>query len=133
MLTFPSTHYYSTPHGKNHIGSLVVCLPSEFTGGDLVIRHDKSNYVVDFSNRVFDAEDESPQIVWAFLFNDCEHEVLPVNSGTRITLAYDVFQDDVKNITSSDQNQDSRSDKLKELLSDFKNDESNESLCLAFG
>ena len=28
---------------------------------------------------------------WAFLYSDCEHEVLPVKSGHRITLVYDVF------------------------------------------
>ena len=33
----------------------------------------------------------SHSIAWAFLYSDCEHEVLPVKSGHRITLAYDVF------------------------------------------
>lgn len=30
-------------------------------------------------------------ISWAFLYSDCEHEVLPVTSGTRVTIAYDIF------------------------------------------
>ena len=30
-------------------------------------------------------------VQWAFLYSDCEHEVLPVTSGTRVTIAYDVW------------------------------------------
>ena len=30
-------------------------------------------------------------MAWAFLYSDCEHEVLPVKSGYRVSLAYDVF------------------------------------------
>lgn len=37
--------------------------------------------------------DGGPKAAWAFLFSDCEHEVLPVLSGNRITIAYDVYVD----------------------------------------
>jgi hypothetical protein len=76
-----------TPHSEQHIGSLVVCLPSQFTGGELVIRHDGCETPVDFTSA------KSGKIAWVFLYSDCEHEVLPVISGTRITVAYDVILD----------------------------------------
>lgn len=73
-----------TPKSNDHVGTITLCLPTEFTGGDLVVRHRGVSRQSQWSN----LKDE---IGWMFLYSDCEHEVLPVNSGTRITIAYDVF------------------------------------------
>ncbi|WVQ85363.1 hypothetical protein IAT38_007528 [Cryptococcus sp. DSM 104549] len=74
-----------TPRGKNHIGTLVFCLPSAFTGGELVIHHSGIAITFDWAERSKDA------LSWGFLYSDCEHEVLPVKSGMRVTIAYDIF------------------------------------------
>ena len=87
MLNVYSTggHFKShvdTPRSKNMFGSLVVCLPSEFTGGALVTRHQGRKVTFDWSS--------STTTHWAAFFSDVEHEVLPVTSGHRITLAYNL-------------------------------------------
>lgn len=64
------------------IGSLVVTLPSAFTGGSLVVEHAGKK-------TKFRASRQSLRFV-AF-YADCAHEILPVNSGYRITLTYNLF------------------------------------------
>ena len=88
MLNVYSTggHFKShvdTPRSKDMFGSLVVCLPSEFTGGALVTRHQGREVTFDWSS--------STTTHWAAFFSDVEHEVLPVTSGHRITLTYNLY------------------------------------------
>lgn len=64
-------------------GSLVVCLPSQFTGGALITRHQGRQVTYDWSS--------SPSTHWAAFFSDVEHEVLPVTSGHRVTLTYNLY------------------------------------------
>lgn len=71
-----------------------MCLPSHFKGGELVIRHRNGTATFDWATEVKGTPAETgqvPVIAWTFLFSDCDHEVLPVTEGTRITIAYDVF------------------------------------------
>jgi hypothetical protein len=84
-----------TPHGNHHIGTLTVCLPSEFTGGELVVRHRGKSVTYDWGTGAAGASGravagDGKVVSWAFLYNDCQHEILPVTSGTRVTVAYDV-------------------------------------------
>lgn len=66
-------------------GSLIVCLPSRHSGGELVLRHQGREQQVDFGSE-FD-----PSVIrWAAFFADCEHEVLPVTSGHRLCLTYNL-------------------------------------------
>ncbi len=63
------------------IGTLVVTLPSTFTGGELVIEQQ--------GTKVTDRG--SPQeLSFVAFYGDCEHEVLPVTDGFRITLTYNL-------------------------------------------
>ncbi|SUA79502.1 Uncharacterised protein [Nocardia otitidiscaviarum] len=64
------------------IGTLVVTLPSAFTGGELVIDQQGA--------RVVDRGSPERLSVVAF-YSDCEHEVLPVAAGYRITLTYNLM------------------------------------------
>jgi len=61
------------------IGSLVVLLPSAFSGGSLVVRHHDERMTVRGSR--------SKLSLVAF-YADCEHEVRPVRSGYRVALTY---------------------------------------------
>ncbi|WVQ85362.1 hypothetical protein IAT38_007527 [Cryptococcus sp. DSM 104549] len=104
-----------TPRGKNHIGTLVFCLPSAFTGGELVIHHNGTDITFDW------AEGSKDTLSWGFLYSDCEHEVLPVKSGMRVTIAYDIFTSEADAIKGElDPIRDSRLellvDSFKELL-----------------
>jgi hypothetical protein len=48
-----------------------------------VVRQDGSEVSFDWSH--------SESLEWAFLYSDCEHEVLPVTSGHRVTIQYNIF------------------------------------------
>ncbi|KAF8511950.1 hypothetical protein BU17DRAFT_96722 [Hysterangium stoloniferum] len=78
-----------TPKSQYHVGTLVVVLPVMFEGGALRVIHGGKEVIFDWKT-----DESSPDrlsLPWAFLFSDVEHEVLPVISGTRLTLAYDIF------------------------------------------
>ncbi len=76
--------HVDTSCSKDMFGSLVVCLPSQFTGGALVTRHQGCKVTFDWSS--------SPVIThWAAFFSGVEHEVLPVTSGHRISLTYNLY------------------------------------------
>jgi hypothetical protein len=62
--------------------TLVVVLPSHYTGGDLLLRHQDREVVFDLH-----CPDPS-QAAFAAFYADCVHEVLPVTSGCRLTLIY---------------------------------------------
>ncbi|KAK4207528.1 hypothetical protein QBC37DRAFT_92808 [Rhypophila decipiens] len=62
-------------------GTLVVCLPSEHRGGDLVLKHENST-------KVFKTSNTHPSM--ACWFSDVTSEVLPVTSGLRIVLVYNL-------------------------------------------
>ena len=75
--------HVDTPRSADMFGSLVVCLPSKFTGGALVTRHQGRQVTFDWSS--------STATQWAAFYSDVEHEVLPVTSGHRITLTYNLY------------------------------------------
>jgi hypothetical protein len=77
--------HVDTPRSKDMFGSLVVCLPSHFTGGTLVTRNLGRQVTFDWSS-------PSPATHWAAFFSDVEHEILPVTSGHRITLTYNLYR-----------------------------------------
>ena len=74
--------HVDTPRSDNQFGSLVVCLPASHEGGNLVIRHNSRVVNYDWSS--------SKEIEWAAFYSDCEHEVLQVTQGHRITLTYNL-------------------------------------------
>ena len=66
-------------------GTLVIALPSKHEGGKLHIRHDGREITVDFS-----MEAHRNDLQYAAFFADCEHEVVPVVSGYRCCLVYNL-------------------------------------------
>lgn len=75
--------HVDTPKSKDMFGTLVINIPSEHVGGQLVIRAPESSasrreHTCDWGNET--------GIGWVAFFSDCEHEVLPVTSGHRCVL-----------------------------------------------
>jgi len=68
-------------------GSLIIALPSRHEGGELMIRHAGQNVCVDFSK-----ENPEDKMRYAAFYADCEHEVVPVTSGYRVCLVYNLCQ-----------------------------------------
>ena len=91
LYTGPGSHFKShvdTPRSGDMFGSLVVCLPTRFTGGVLVTRHGGKEVAFDWSST---PDHPTKEIQWAAFFSDVEHEILPVTSGHRITLTYNLY------------------------------------------
>ncbi|KAK2013035.1 hypothetical protein LZ32DRAFT_604813 [Colletotrichum eremochloae] len=81
--------HVDTPRSASHFGSLVVCLPVAHEGGQLQVRHKGQEMTFDWSTN-----QDSPAhatIRWAAFYSDCEHEVLEVTSGHRLTLTYNLY------------------------------------------
>jgi len=67
-------------------GTLVISLPSKHTGGCLHVRHLGQDCTVDLTN-------EDPGLLsYAAFYADCEHEVMPVESGFRVCLVFNLIQ-----------------------------------------
>ena len=80
--------HVDTPRSEQVFGSLVVCLPTQFSGGELVIRHHGRTVKFDWSSP---PDNPRKTASWAVFFSDVEHEVLPVTEGHRITLTYNLY------------------------------------------
>ena len=69
----------------NMIATLIVALPSEHEGGQLIISHADQEKVIDFS------DDQNLSLFQhALFYADCQHEIKPVLSGHRLCLIYNV-------------------------------------------
>lgn len=89
--------HVDTPRSRGQFGSLVVCLPVEHEGGQLKVRHRGEETTFDWSATPGKADEKkggpngNAAVQWAAFYSDCEHEVLEVTSGHRITLTYNLF------------------------------------------
>ena len=92
-----------TPASPDMFGSLIFCLPTEFSGGELIIRSpDLSTSVTHdwgstSSARLAAAASSSSgisgcRLAWAAMYSDCEHEIKPVTTGHRVTLTFNLYQ-----------------------------------------
>ncbi|MGS2764034.1 2OG-Fe(II) oxygenase [Sinomicrobium sp. M5D2P9] len=72
---------------KGMFGSLVVGLPSRYTGGELVIRFEGNEVIADFANT-----NPGYALNYAAFYADCDHEVKPLISGYRVCLVYNLVQ-----------------------------------------
>lgn len=76
--------HVDTPRSNGQFGSLVVCLPLAHEGGQLQVRHSGREFTFDWGS-------STDAVSWAAFYSDCEHEVLEVTSGHRITLTYNLY------------------------------------------
>ncbi|KAJ1709359.1 hypothetical protein G4B11_001652 [Aspergillus flavus] len=77
--------HVDTPRSQSQIGSLVVCLPARFKGGNLLVRHQDREANFDW------AAGSETTIQWAAFYSDCEHEIKTITEGDRITLTYNLY------------------------------------------
>ena len=94
-------------------GTLVVCLPSEHTGGEVHLKHNQNQRLL--STAEFSAHDLSA-LAWYF---DVQHEIKPVLSGYRLVLTYNLVQDQAAPKQTA-AGQDANHEKLKKLLEMWK-------------
>ncbi|KAL0477233.1 2OG-Fe(II) oxygenase [Acrasis kona] len=73
-----------TQRGPNHFASIVLFLPgAKYTGGELVVRRDGNEMKYDYGS--------ADALRWVCFHIDCEHEVLPITSGHRVTMTFHVY------------------------------------------
>jgi hypothetical protein len=76
-----------TPRGDDMFGSLVVCLPSHFSNGHLVLTHRGVVKKFDWGKAI--REQKKPnQLHWAAFFGDVDHQIKRIWHGARVTLTY---------------------------------------------
>jgi predicted 2-oxoglutarate/Fe(II)-dependent dioxygenase YbiX len=75
-----------TEKSPGMFATLVLALPSQSTGGELIVRHKEREVRLDL------ASDEFSEITYAAFYADCVHEVLPVTQGYRATLVYNLIR-----------------------------------------
>jgi predicted 2-oxoglutarate/Fe(II)-dependent dioxygenase YbiX len=73
-----------TEKAPGMFATLVLALPAQSEGGELVVRHKGREIRLDLRS-----EDPS-EIAFAAFYADCVHEVLPITSGCRATLVYNL-------------------------------------------
>lgn len=76
-----------TPRGSNMFGTLVVCLPSQFGSGKLVLSHRGIVQKFDWGQAI-SVQKKSNQVHWAAFFGDVDHQIERIWSGARVTLTY---------------------------------------------
>jgi hypothetical protein len=67
------------------LATLVVILPSDFTGGELVIDQHGDRRVIEFN------ENKTNSATLVAFYSDCYHEVKEVKTGYRVALTYNLF------------------------------------------
>ena len=69
--------------------TLVVVLPTQHTGGELVFRQNGKEFTFDSAAAV--GLGSEPSVAFAAFFSDVTHEVLEVRSGYRVTLTWNLY------------------------------------------
>jgi predicted 2-oxoglutarate/Fe(II)-dependent dioxygenase YbiX len=75
-----------TEKAPGMFATLVLALPAQSAGGELVVRHKGREARLDL------AGDEPSELAYAAFYADCVHEVLPVTAGCRATLTYNLVR-----------------------------------------
>lgn len=75
-----------TEKSAGMFATLIVALPSMHAGGELLVRHRERE--VRLALRCADFS----ELAWAAFYADCVHEVLPVASGCRLVLVYNLLR-----------------------------------------
>ena len=76
-----------TPRGQDMFGTLVVCLPSQFWRGELVLNHRGLVQTFDWGAAI-GMQREANQLHWVAFFGDVDHQIKRVGGGARVTLTY---------------------------------------------
>lgn len=82
--------HVDTLRSEDQLGSLVISLPTNHEEGQLVVRNAGNEVLFDWSKSA-NRKDPLLCIKCAAFYSDCEHEVLEVTSGHRITQTYNLF------------------------------------------
>ena len=110
------------------VATLVVVLPSSFTGGELVVRHEGEERTIDFGS----AEFNPFHTHFAAFYADCEHEVRPLQTGHRLCLVYNLTLAKAKKAISAPRTAD-HIEEVARVLRGWSADETTHKLAVTLG
>ncbi len=88
MLVYDTGSFFvnhrDTEKAAGMFATLIVALPAVYTGGELRIGHAGQSVTLNLQ------ADDPSEITYAAFYADCVHEVLPVSSGCRVVLVYNL-------------------------------------------
>jgi hypothetical protein len=126
MLVGPGSFFKShvdTPRSDTMFASLVVILPTKHEGGSLLFRSQGREYAFNSADAVM--TDGELKAAFVAFYSDVEHEVSLVESGYRVTLTYNLYFSDTRELTpippSSPLNDDAEN-RMKSSLEALLND-----------
>ena len=76
-----------TEKAPGMFATLLVVLPSDFSGGELVVRHKDRVAQLDLRS------DDPGEVAFAAFYADCVHEVRPITAGHRLVLVYNLVRE----------------------------------------
>lgn len=82
--------HVDTPRSDKLFATLVVVLPTVHKGGNLLLGQNGKLLNLNSAEKVYDPESKAPRIAFVSFYSDIEHQVLPVESGYRVTLTYNL-------------------------------------------
>ncbi|HRX69893.1 MAG: 2OG-Fe(II) oxygenase [Candidatus Competibacteraceae bacterium] len=90
MLVYDQDSFFvshrDTEKAPGMFATLIIVLPSTYTGGELLIRHRDQERECDLRS------DDPAEITFAAFYADCVHEIRPITSGCRLTLVYNLLR-----------------------------------------
>lgn len=94
LLVYGSGQFFKahqdTEKHPRMVATLVLLLPSPHQGGALCVRHGEE--LVELTSALADNPPDAPAMLrWFAFYADCHHEVLPVDSGWRVALTFDLM------------------------------------------
>jgi len=90
LIYEPGSHYAAHTNSENEkgmIGTLVINLPSEYTGGDFIMRHDGYEICHKFGG----PDIRSKNTLFLAFYGDVEHEIKPIEEGYRASIVYNIL------------------------------------------
>ncbi len=113
--------HQDTPRADSMFGSLVLVFPPAHEGGTLILREKGSEWSFDAQMLAKSTSTEA-EIAYVAFYSDTEHEVLPVTSGSRVTLTYNLYFEDTATFLASSAAPSSKhlalEDAIQELVAD---------------
>ena len=92
MLVYDAGSFFvghrDTEKAAGMFATLVIVLPSKYTGGELVVRHGEREACLDLPCP------DAAEAAFAAFYADCVHQIRPITSGCRLALVYNLIRQD---------------------------------------
>lgn len=90
MLVYDAGSFFvshrDTEKAPGMFATLVIVLPSTFSGGELCIRHHEREVCLDLATK------DTSELAFAAFYADCLHSVRPITAGCRLVLIYNLMR-----------------------------------------